>query len=144
MKISDEIRNDFLYNDDVGEVACRQLLCIADRIDSEMMELPRDRDGALIRPGDMVYLENGNNAKVDRITFTCDKTYVICWTGDKNTTYLPCDISHERPDSWKRIAVELEDWGWNVDSSVNGCGEIFGCATEFADRIRDLAEKEGE
>lgn len=41
MKISDEIRNDFLHNDDVGEVAYRQLLCIADRIDREMAEYER-------------------------------------------------------------------------------------------------------
>lgn len=32
MKISDEIRNDSLCNDDVGEAAYRQLPCIADRI----------------------------------------------------------------------------------------------------------------
>lgn len=67
--ISDEIRNDFLRNDGVSEVAYRQLLCIADRIDRETVELPKDKDGALIRPGDMVYLENGNKAKVDRIKF---------------------------------------------------------------------------
>lgn len=46
MKISDEIRNDFLLNDDVGnddvvEVAYRQLLCIADCIDREMAEYER-------------------------------------------------------------------------------------------------------
>lgn len=33
-----------------------ELLALADRIDAEMVELPKDRDGAPIHVGDTVYL----------------------------------------------------------------------------------------
>ena len=75
MKISDEIRNDFLCNDDVGEVAYRQLLCIADRIDREMMELPKDADGVPIRIGDVLY-SSGNECRVVSITVKADEACV--------------------------------------------------------------------
>lgn len=47
-----------------------------------------------------------------------------------------------QPDSWERIADELEEW--KEDNRVNGNGEVFFRAGDLADRIRRLAEKEGQ
>lgn len=47
---------------------------------------------------------------------------------------------HERPDSFKSIADELEEW--SEDNAVDGNHEVFYRAGDFADRIRRLAAKE--
>lgn len=44
-----------------------ELDAIADRIDNETVELPRDRDGVPIHVGDTVYLDDGRKAEVTRI-----------------------------------------------------------------------------
>ena len=57
MKISDEIRNwcdpskNYTINGDYRDM----LRAIADRIDAEMVELPRGKDGKPIHIGDTVY-----------------------------------------------------------------------------------------
>ncbi len=148
MKISDEIRNDFLCNDDVGEVAYRQLLCIADRIDRKMVELPKDADGVTIRIGDVVYGSSGVawvvvglrmskfgwKVEMDNVPFLCE----------------PDDLTHKNPrpnDSLERIADELEgaekwcgkDGRYFTDIVSISVPKIH----EWSDRIRKLAKKEG-
>ncbi|MDD6566395.1 MAG: hypothetical protein PUF11_06395, partial [Parafannyhessea umbonata] len=61
--ISDELRQ-FIDDDGLFPNQIDELRCIADRIDSELMELPRDRDGAPIHVGDTVWLDDGQKADV--------------------------------------------------------------------------------
>lgn len=215
MKISDKIRNDFLCNDDVGEVAYRQLLCIADRIDREMVELPKDADGEPIRVGDVLY-SSENEFRVVNITVKENGVCVAVYADDgtffpwmnpkylsrKNTkplesevldadgvpievgdtvycdddheqlivdsfddpgcvyltpakspdgiiyTIEPSRLSHECPDSWERIAEELEGAEkWCDKDGVYGTGIVSISEPklrEWSDRIRKLAKKEGE
>ena len=118
------------------------LMTIADRIDSEMVELPKDRDGEPIHVGDTVYLDDGRTAKVTRIGIGMDEDsiYTILYGDDFSLT--PGYVTHERPDSWERIADELEEW--SEDNRVNGDDEVFDRAGIFADRIRKLAKREDE
>lgn len=59
--ISDEIRNWCEFEDGtecggfVTKVSFNKLLALADRIDSETVELPKDADGVPIHVGDKVY-----------------------------------------------------------------------------------------
>ena len=57
MKISDEIHDwcDFYSGESINNDDCDKLRALADRIDSEMVELPRDRDGVRIHVGDTVW-----------------------------------------------------------------------------------------
>lgn len=145
MKISDKIRNDFLYNDDVGEVAYRQLLCIADRIDREMVELPLDADGEPIHIGDVLY-SSGNECRVVGITVKADEACVGVHTDEGvflpsvNPKYLsrknPEPLEPEPADSWERIADEIESY-YKAHAFINQ-----STFDEFADRIRKLAKKE--
>jgi hypothetical protein len=146
-KISDELRNWFSIDHCgsgllVSNSECDRLLALADRIDKELMELPRDRDGSPIHVGDTVYLDDGRKAKVTRIGIGMDEDsiYTIVYGDDFSLT--PGYVSHTRPDSWKRIADELEEW--SEDNRVNGDGEVFERARQFSDRIRKLAEREDE
>lgn len=136
ISISDELRG-ITSTDDYDE-----LRYLADRIDAEMMELPRDRDGSPIHVGDTVYLDDGRKAKVTRIQLS-EREHSIGFTvcGDFFALW-PEDLTHTNPDSWERIANELEEW--SEDNRVNGSGEVFYRARQLSDRIRRLAKREGE
>lgn len=148
MKISDKIRNDFLCNDDVGEVAYRQLLCIADCIDREMVELPKDADGKPIRIGDVVYGDRGVARMVVDLRMS-----KFGWTVEMNDVPFlrkPDDLTHKKPepdDSLERIAEELEGAEkWCDKDGVYGTGIVSISEPklrEWSDRIRKLAKKEG-
>lgn len=141
-KISDEIRKwaDDLDSDDIL-CTTATLYTLADRIDSEMAALPKTADGVPVHVGDTAYTYDGDGFEIVQIIIDQDKTRIVCSTGSGlDIMRLPSSVFHTRPDSWKRIADELEDW--SEDNRVNGDSEIFDRAADFADRIRRLAEKE--
>lgn len=141
MKISDEIRNDFLRNDDVGEVAYRQLLCIADRIDRKMVELPKDADGREI-PLDtkVLYDIDGGKHEVNFYSFAPESGYwaVNIDMQSDSETHVTEGFHLTRPDSFERIADELE--GLSVDSMISDINLTSACALDLAKRIRELAK----
>lgn len=123
---------------------------LACRIDAEMAELPRGKDGKPIRVGETVYGEDGKawcvrGVTIGEITWTSRYSrYVIRVTNDTNEwrQFKPEWLTHERPDSWERIADELDAW---TTRAAEKCGE-FGVEEDalhgFANRIRRLAERE--
>lgn len=140
-KISDELR-EFANTYYSGRKAYKTFTALADRIDEEMFELPKDRDGVPIHVGDTVYLDDGRKAKVARIQLSEREDsigFTLC--GDFFALW-PEDLTHTRPDSFERIADELE--GWSESNRINGSGEVFYRAGDLADRIRKLVKKEGE
>ena len=139
-KISDEIRQwgiDTYSGDEIR--AIKELRALADRIDRELVELPKDRDGVPIHVGDTVYLDDGRKAEVTHIDLMWGTSCIACFASGKDHDCFPSGISHTRPDSWERIANELE--GLSVDSSDNYY--VSTNCSKLADRIRKLA-KEGE
>ena len=83
MKISDEIRRRFDASPEAEYVTFERGDCykmcelykmreLADRIDAEMVELPRDRDGVPIHVGDTVFAKSGKGEEetVSSITLT--------------------------------------------------------------------------
>lgn len=140
--ISDELRQ-FIDDDGLFPNQIDELRCIADRIDAEMMELPRDRDGSPIHVGDTVYLDDGREAKVTRIGIGMDDDSIYTIVYGDNSSFLPECSTHTRPDSWERIVDEFDEWRFEhmhylVADDLNDLGL-------FAERIRKLAErKEGK
>lgn len=120
-------------------MSLRELDAIADHMDSELVELPNDREGKPIHIGDVMYTDDGREEKVIRIYITRDRDFsVCCLTRDmRNGWYAPSKLTHTRPDSLERIADELDAW---VDrpASYKEHKEFH----TFADRIRKLAAKE--
>lgn len=135
--ISAELRK-FTNTYNLNSIQIYELKRIADRIDAETVELPKDRDGVPIHVGDTVYLDDGREAEVTRIGIGMDEDsiYTIVYGDDFSLT--PGYVSHERPDSWERIAAELE--GLSVDSSENHY--VSTHCSKLADRIRKLAKRE--
>lgn len=142
-KTSDELR-DWMRRARADEhMDLRELDSIAYCIDAEMVELPRDKDGVIIRIGDTIYDECGYARNV-RGTVLNDKGWVVIVSLCEDqksrsiTQWLhPTDFTHTRPDSWERIAYDIETV-FPIDDEDN---KRF--RHELADRIRKLA-KEGE
>ena len=138
-KISDELR-EWCNLPQAFSIPCDELYELADRIDREMVELPKDRSGVPINVGDTVYSPNGDEFCAVEIIHTAEGICVKCKASDATFyRFFPCDISHERLDSWKRIANELE--GLSVDSSDNYY--VSTHCLKLADRIRKMAKEEG-
>lgn len=132
-KASDELREycKGLYK---GAPNYMTLMAIADRIDAEMVELPKDADGVPIRVGDTVYGEDGRAWHVEGISLgrwaKWAEGHVVHAMGDSGQwrDLMPEWLTHERPDSLERIAEEIEK------ADVDGC-------TDWAGRIRKLAKE---
>ena len=139
MRISDELRG--WADVHCGEECEEYLGLLADRIDRETVELPKDKGGNPIHVGDTVYLESGSKADVKSIEFSHGEHSIVFTVRGKGFLPSPQYLSHERPDSLERIADDLEEW--YTDYRVGGKGSL-GFVIESVERIRKLAEKDGE
>lgn len=115
----------------------KELLALADRIDSEMVELPRSIEGKIFTGREVCFWTGATQD--DRHTFDG-----ICLSNGKwsveDTSYRMYAaelVWYERPDSLERIAYEL-------DEMVDGPGpadDVCEMLADIADRIRKLAAK---
>lgn len=156
MKISDEIRvwcdrKCGCYID--GDVR-DDLYALADRIDRETVELPRDKDGESIHIGDAVYdsasgkryiVKRLHLAEIRGVLWGVPTWGVSAYSGE----YIdPAELTHTRPDSLGRIAEDIEaaeDWCDGEGEYGTGVTSVEeSTLREWADRIRKLAEKEEE
>lgn len=123
------------------------LYALADRIDAEMVELPRGKDGKPIHVGETVYGEDDSAWHVEGVVIGRWTEYtespVVYATGDSGQwrNLLPWLLTHECPDSWSRIADELDEWRFKHmrDLEADGLNDM----SLFADRIRRLAKERG-
>lgn len=142
-KISDELR-EFVDENDLYLSQIAKLNDIAWRIDNEMAELPRGKDGKPISAGDTVYGEDGKAWHVRRVvlcaTSATDRRYLIKAVGDGGSErgLMAVWLTHERPDSLERIADELDEMVDAADSADDMCEKL----ADLAGRIRRLAQKE--
>lgn len=130
-KVSNELLTIAAEDEALNPVQIASLWRIADRIDAEMMELPKDADGVPIRVGDTVYTPSGNTADVASIHF-----HVMCsFNGGIPTTFLPTDLTHSNHDTLERIADDIEECEREaiIDRSS---------LSNFAKRIRRLAKED--
>lgn len=145
-KISDELRdygrrlvsNASPFNCTFGDIRAYQDE-LADRIDAEMVELPRDRDGVPIHIGDTVCCEDGMSCEVVSFSFGRWPGGVTLHAVDGFSQWrclVPERLTHERPDSLERIACDIETVVPIDDEDDERLRH------EIADRIRRLAEKE--
>lgn len=139
MKISDEIHKWCACNEDtfVENDDCNELRALADRIDDEMVELPKDADGVPIHVGDTVYgCRSGMKMTISELRMTTNGWFISTSRG-----YLTdAAVTHTRHDSLESIADELEEL--SESNRVNWTSDVSDRAAEFAHRIRKLAKKE--
>lgn len=139
MKLGDKIRewcNDAYSGRKIRTT--KDLYVIADLIDSDMLILPKTADDVSIHVGDTAYLEDGREVKIIRFIFEHETPTIICSLDDNpDVVHLSFELWHERPDSLKRIADDIETFGNEAD--INDTAVKFLC--KIQERIRDLAAK---
>lgn len=143
MKISDEIRE--CCDDCIDEDCCDELRELARRIDDEMVELPKDKDGEVIHIGDKVYRDGVGMVEVHGINLMRHKVAVeiVCPDGTACMVF-PTGITHIRTDSLGRIANELDEWrvAASCDCRINAMDEDI--VHDLAERIRKLAKEDND
>lgn len=117
---------------------------LADRIDDEMVELPRDKEGKPVHPGDIEYRTNGDICEIYTIEINGGGAYVTAMVGG-GTDHAdimdldPRKLTHTMPDSLERIVDDIADFGIDTD--------IYNATLEFLvkiqKRICDLAKESG-
>ena len=140
--IGDEIREFVRRSYEDEHMDPRKLIALADRVDTEMVELPKDRDGKPIHIGDTVYAHGfpdgngGATCEVCSIEFNEGRESSIEITTSGIVTYrTPSSLTHELPDSFERIADELDD----LSESGEMADETSADMRELAGRIRNIA-----
>ena len=117
---------------------------LADRIDDEMVELPKDCEGKPIHPGDIEYHTNGDICEIYTIEISSGGAYVTAMvaggTDHADVVDLePCKLTHTMPDSLERIASDIADFG--IDTDIDNA--TLGFLVKIQKRIRDLAKESG-
>lgn len=123
MKISDKLRT-FASTEALNPIQTSTLKHVADRIDKEMAELPKDADGVPIHVNDLVWLDNGRRACVTEIDIKDGCEVIDCWDGSR---HVPCQtdgITRNLPDSWNFIADELDEMVDAARSADDGCEKL--------------------
>ena len=101
-------------------------------LEERSIELPKDADGERIHVGDMIKLPNRNREEVRFMTIN-GAGWLINESG-----WLPCKVSHSKPDTWERIiedAVNVHGNGFNPcwtderDVLVARCHALAGDAS---------------
>jgi hypothetical protein len=144
-RISDELRM-FAGEAFSGWSVPYKTLCdLVDRIDAEMAELPRGKDGRPIHVGDTVYKAvNGDDGEyvIRSLRYSVPGWVVLIKRGgaDASCIVRPDVLTHERPDSFERIADDIETFGNEAD--INDATIEFLC--KIQERIYGLAKKEDQ
>lgn len=136
--IGDELREwAYAHASDVGK---RRLGRIADRIDSEMVELPVGADGRPIHPEDAACCKDGSEFLVAVLKLT-DCGWMAYRPGD-HVSRSPGDLYHERPDSLARIADDMRAEIEPLEHGSFASDDALDALRDYEARIRALAGKE--
>lgn len=139
-KISDEIR-EFVkrsYEDEYMDP--KELLALADRIDAEMIELPKSADGKMWTGREVCFWTNAEQEGYHQFDSLTWRNGIWFVEDINNTAYTAESVSLERPDSLERIAHELEAWCDDADVDGDACEK----PRDIVERIRKLAAKGDE
>lgn len=64
---------------------------------SNMLELPRDKDGEVIHIGDVVYDNSGMEWEVGNIRFPIEGASIYVCSDDDYSTFRPDELTHKKP-----------------------------------------------
>lgn len=111
---------------------------------SNMVELPLDKDGEVIKVGDTLYNEAGDRLKVLGIEYSyCDRVYVnACYVGrqDKDV-FFPNELTHKATttitENIEAFNEAVKVTAQYVEASMNECVEAMKKLAEVFNRVGD-------
>lgn len=144
-EIGDELRK--VADECLIGVAKTRVSVLADRIDAEMVELPRGKDGRPIKPGQTVYKAvNGDDGEyvIHSLRYSVPGWVVLIKRvgADASCIVRPDVLTHERHDSWECIADELEELCDDAAAERRIRVSDQDALHKYAERIRRLASRE--
>ena len=144
-KASDEIRM-FVKRSYADEhMDPKELLALADRVDAEMVELPKGVDEKPIKPRQTVYDLSGSGCKVDNLILYFDGSWLARITPEgssKSCEIIPESLTHTSPDSFESIADEMDKFVDDTPGIDTFYASTASRLRDFADRIRKLAKEQ--
>lgn len=134
-RISDEIRNDFVCGGGVDGVSYRKLLSIADRIDRELVELPKDAHGEYIRVGDTL---DGYGKTIEVVEMRYGRGGLVLISRDGSGYADTFAFAHHHKPTVEDVLREFTDEVWNrccegATASDSGIDELVA---EYAAKLR--------
>lgn len=107
---------------------------------SNMIELPRDRDGEVIKVGDTVYDKDGKVAKVGGYYHNHGNWKIIIPFGQNGcfVNVLPNELIHKKPVTIKSLVEELRSALCAAYISGRECEKIL----YIADQLESLSDKD--
>ena len=136
-KLRDERRAEMKISDDIRKVADEwdvlPLYELADRIDREMVELPRDRDGVPIHVGDTL---DGYGKTIEVVELRYGRSGWVPISRDGNGYADTFTFAHHHEPTVEDVLREFGDW---YAHTKGGCDED-GIVAEYAAKLRLAGE----
>ena len=124
--IADRLKNTAYIDDDtffkaltgkerLGCTSYEQSACIIANIivglcdTSNMVELPLDKDGEVIRMGDTVYDDYGSKWVVNGIDFNSNGVLIDTYLDGERARFLPSELTHKQPVTIKSLAQRIKN-----------------------------------
>ena len=103
---------------------------------SNMIELPLDKDGEVIRIHDVVYDNTGMEREVSEFRFPFDGACIYARTDDDRSTFRPDELAHQKQATIKSLVEELRSTLCAAYISGRECEKIL----HIADQLESLGD----
>lgn len=110
---------------------------------SNMLELPVDKNGEVIRPGDVVYGEDNLRHDVYKIVFEDDGKWLVLVSGGRlcaGTYSNPAAFTHKQPVTVKTLAWQIRNVLADDDYDM-GAG-AYNQLSRIAEQLESLSDKD--
>ena len=108
---------------------------------SNMVELPRDKDGKVIHIGDVVYDDFGMEREVSEFRFPFDGACIYARTGGNYSTFRPDELVHKATttttENIEAFNEAVKVTAQYVEASMNECVEAMKKLAEVFNRVVD-------
>lgn len=106
-----------------------------------MVELPLDKNGQVIRAGDTVFNVDGEKLSVTSIRFSAGLgCIVICENDDSISTYAGNELTHKSNATVKALSDNIRGVLTNENSNIDDVSYI--ALMRIADQLKELASKD--
>lgn len=105
---------------------------------SNMIELPRDKDGEVIRIHDVVYDNTGMEWEVREFRFPFDGACIYARTDDDYSTFRPDELTHKATtieENIEEFNKAIKVTAQYVEASMNKCVEAMKKLAEVFSRV---------